>query len=235
MKPQWQQQQQQQMRRQRQQQEQMRRQQQMQEQMQRQQEQMRQQQEQLRQRQMGDAWMEQQKARARKPRPDVLPQEKDRFAQVEGEVARLRQEMVAGRLTEEQFKARLRELMVQDAQGTWWMVGAETGGWYRHDGANWVRADRPGRVALRAAPQPVVRSIAPVKTKPRRFWGIVALLFGLALTFGAGMAVGALTHEMLYDSFYDIAYAVSLVCAGAVWLGGLVYSVRWARKIWRRE
>jgi hypothetical protein len=63
------------------------------------------------------------------------------FPEVEREVAKLRQDLAAGRLTEEQFKARLRELMVQDEHGNWWMVGYETGEWYRHDGTDWVRAD----------------------------------------------------------------------------------------------
>jgi len=76
------------------------------------------------------------------------------FAEVEREVARLRQGMAAGRLTEEQFKARLRELMVLDEHGGWWMVGYETGEWYRHDGTDWVRADPPGRVVPEATPPP---------------------------------------------------------------------------------
>jgi hypothetical protein len=63
------------------------------------------------------------------------------FAEVEREVAKLRQELAAGRLAEEQFKARLRELMVENTEGNWWMVGYETGEWYRHDGSDWVRAD----------------------------------------------------------------------------------------------
>ena len=49
------------------------------------------------------------------------------FAEVEREVAKLRQDVAAGRLAEEQFKAQLRELMVEDEHGAWWMVGYETG------------------------------------------------------------------------------------------------------------
>lgn len=41
------------------------------------------------------------------------------FDEVEREVAKLRQDLAAGHLTEEQFKARLRELMVQDEEGNW--------------------------------------------------------------------------------------------------------------------
>ena len=74
------------------------------------------------------------------------------FAEVEREVAKLRQDLAAGRLTEGQCKTRMRELMVQDEDGNWWMVGYETGEWYRHDGTDWVRADPPGRAALEPAP-----------------------------------------------------------------------------------
>ncbi len=83
------------------------------------------------------------------------------FAEVEQVVAKLRQDLAAGRLTEEQFKARLRELMVQDEQGNWWMVGYETGEWYRHDGTDWV-PDHPPLA------QPVVR-----QRMPAWVWGVV--------------------------------------------------------------
>ena len=96
------------------------------------------------------------------------------FPEVEREVAKLRQDLAAGRLTEEQFKARLRELMVQDEHGNWWMMGYETGEWYRHDGTDWVRADSPGRAAP-AGPQPVAQAVAPAKPKPHRIWGTRAL------------------------------------------------------------
>jgi hypothetical protein len=79
------------------------------------------------------------------------------FAQVEARVAKLRQDLAAGRLTEEQFKAQLREMMVEDGDGNWWMVGYETGEWYHHDGTDWVRADPPGR----AVPQPTSQPVAP--------------------------------------------------------------------------
>ncbi|MDY6876999.1 MAG: hypothetical protein SWK90_12460 [Chloroflexota bacterium] len=69
------------------------------------------------------------------------------FAEVERVVVKLRQDVAAGRLTGEQFKARLREMMVQDEHGDWWMVGYETGEWYRHDGSDWVPERPPGRAA----------------------------------------------------------------------------------------
>lgn len=66
-----------------------------------------------------------------------------RFADVEQQVEVLRQQVADGLLTEKECKARMRDLMVEDADGNWWMVGHETGEWYRHDGTGWVRADPP--------------------------------------------------------------------------------------------
>ncbi|MDY6876997.1 MAG: SHOCT domain-containing protein [Chloroflexota bacterium] len=92
------------------------------------------------------------------------------FAEVEREVAKLRQRLAAGRLTEEQFKARLRELMVLDEHGDWWMVGYETGEWYCHDGTDWMRADPSGGTNRRAIPQPMTQPVAPIKPEPPQFW-----------------------------------------------------------------
>ena len=93
------------------------------------------------------------------------------FAEVEREVTKLRQDVAAGRLAEDQFKARLREMMVEDEEGNWWMVGYETSEWYRHDGTDWVTDQPPGHtpsaamllptlpkeVLSKPAPQPAAR------------------------------------------------------------------------------
>jgi hypothetical protein len=210
MKPQWQRQQEQ-MRRQ---QEQMRKQQ---EQMRRQQEQMRKQQEQRRRQMEGAAWQQQQKARAEKVRPHALPEQrgKDRFAQIEAEVSRLRQDLAANRLTEEQFKARLRELMVEDEQGNWWMLGYETGQWYRHDGSGWVRAD----------PQPLAQAIAPAKPKPQRFWDTKTFQWGLSITFLVGLVVGGIVGESTDST------DTSCICTSVIWLGGLILATAIASKV----
>ncbi len=73
-------------------------------------------------------------ARDRLPRP---------FADVERQVEVLRRQVRDSLLTKEECKARMRELMVEDMDGNWWMVGYETNEWYRHDGTDWVRADPP--------------------------------------------------------------------------------------------
>jgi hypothetical protein len=131
-----------------------------QQQMRKQQEQTRkQQQETLRRQQMG-AWMEQQKHKqAQEGREAAKP---DRFADVEKEAAWLHQERAAGRLEEEQFRARLKDLMLQDENGVWWMVGQQSGEWYRHEGGQWVRASPPMRGGLAAV------SYAPAAPVTRR-------------------------------------------------------------------
>ncbi len=65
----------------------------------------------------------------------------DRFRDIEEQYFLLRGQLAMGRLTHEQFEAKLKELMFQDAQGRYWMIGAETSKWYMHDGVKWVEAN----------------------------------------------------------------------------------------------
>ena len=72
--------------------------------------------------------------------PTTRPRLAAPFADVERQVEVLRRQVAGGLLTEEDCKARMRDLMVEDSEGNWWMVGYETGEWYRHDGTGWVQA-----------------------------------------------------------------------------------------------
>jgi hypothetical protein len=65
------------------------------------------------------------------------------FAEVARQAGVLRQQAAEGLLSEDQCKARLRELMIPGTDGRWWMVGYKTGVWYAHNGAGWVRAEPP--------------------------------------------------------------------------------------------
>lgn len=47
----------------------------------------------------------------------------DQFRQIEEEFFRLKGQLSAGRLTQQQFDAALKQLMIQDAQGRYWMIG----------------------------------------------------------------------------------------------------------------
>ncbi len=65
----------------------------------------------------------------------------ERFKKMEDEFFRLKGQVVAGRITQEQFEAELKKLTIQDSQGRDWQMGAERGKWYLRVGENWVEAD----------------------------------------------------------------------------------------------
>ena len=68
------------------------------------------------------------------------------FKQAEERFEALKSKFAEGTLSEADFKAQLEELMIQDEKGGWWMIGYETGQWYRNDGEDWVRAEPPGHI-----------------------------------------------------------------------------------------
>ncbi|MBI3536057.1 MAG: tetratricopeptide repeat protein [Chloroflexi bacterium] len=68
----------------------------------------------------------------------------NQFRKTEEEYFRLKGQLATGRLTQQQFDAALKALMVQDAQGHYWMLGADSGKWYMYDGKNWIEATPPG-------------------------------------------------------------------------------------------
>jgi len=111
------------------------------------------------------------------------------FSQVAAEFQRLKAQFEAGALSEAEFKARLEELMLQDEQGRWWMIGYETGQWYYHDGQQWVRSEPPVAEPRPAPPEqpaahPVTREEppAPPARPARKTWPwVVVGLVGLAL------------------------------------------------------
>ena len=82
------------------------------------------------------------------------------FQRAEDEYFRLRGQFAGGRITREQFEAALKELMPQDAQGRYWMLGAESGRWYVHDGKNWTEAQPPSSAA---SPPPAANARPPAR------------------------------------------------------------------------
>ncbi len=67
------------------------------------------------------------------------------FDEVERKVANLRGRFQAGYITREQLQAELRNLMILDDDGRWWMIGMESNRWYFFDGKDWAQAIPPGR------------------------------------------------------------------------------------------
>ena len=65
------------------------------------------------------------------------------FARLYDIVDSARIEAVRDKWTETQLQQRLKNEMIQDAQGTWWMMGYRSGKWYFFDGNKWVQKQPP--------------------------------------------------------------------------------------------
>ncbi len=153
----------------------------------------------------------------------------DRFERVESTVEKLRQYLAAGSLAPSQFNEKLKELMVEDAEGNWWMVGAASGEWYRHEDGNWVRAEPPGRSIRRgAAFSPAAGDAQVIESRPRWLAGTLVLLFGSFVTFVAGGFAIDLTE---HGSSGDISLPLGL----GIWFVGGVLTLIVARRVWRRD
>lgn len=66
------------------------------------------------------------------------------FKQTKQAYARLKDEFQQGRITAEEFEARVNEMVVTDSAGMLWQIGVKTGIWYRFDGQQWVEDIPPG-------------------------------------------------------------------------------------------
>ncbi len=96
------------------------------------------------------------------------------FFQVAAEFRQLKTQYEAGALSEADFKARLQDLMLQDEQGRWWMIGVETGQWYVHDGEKWVQAEPPAPQETPPVVAPPIAATQPPQTPAIRRTGLEA-------------------------------------------------------------
>lgn len=75
----------------------------------------------------------------------------DAFKAAEDEFTRLRSDLIAGRLSLDQFHNTLKQGKVRDSLGREWAIGAETGKWYVREGGKWAQSD-PYQTAQGATP-----------------------------------------------------------------------------------
>ncbi len=189
---------------------------------------MRRQQAEIQKRQEMGHWYQQQQG---KKQPETISRESiaGKFAQVKAQATRLREDMIAGRLTKDQFKAKLRDLMFRDESGTWWTLGAETLEGYSSRGTDWVRADPPGYTEFKAGLADSKQAPTVSPRHPRRMLAIIILLVCLAATVGAGFGVGFITYSLSNSNSLTLAVTV------LVWVIGLVLTIIISRKMWRRR
>jgi hypothetical protein len=93
----------------------------------------------------------------------------DRFRTAESQYRTLKGQLAAGQVARQQFDAAVRGLMIQDAQGRYWAIAADSGAWLVHDGRGWAPADpyggQPGAWQT-APPAPVQQPQVNVYVSP---------------------------------------------------------------------
>lgn len=70
----------------------------------------------------------------------------DPFGIAEASYRKLVEERRRGALDSRAFRAAVRDLAVEDAEGNRWLLGPEDGTWYRRDRDRWVPAEPPRRL-----------------------------------------------------------------------------------------
>lgn len=89
------------------------------------------------------------------------------FEETERQFAALKARRDPGQLTGPDDEAALRSLVLQDDSGTHWMLGTDSGEWYRAEGQEWVRADPPIQSSIPPQKKPVTVGASPQAARRR--------------------------------------------------------------------
>ena len=60
------------------------------------------------------------------------------FQEADRRFPALKRQYEKGDLSDDEYRAQLEQLAVQDAEGRWWVKHRDTGAWYYQDGDNWI-------------------------------------------------------------------------------------------------
>ena len=85
------------------------------------------------------------------------------FRRIQDEYDQLKTRSAALQISATEMKAALYELLVEH-DGAYWTIGAQSGRWYRYDGAAWIEATPPAADGAPATPQTLTMSAAPLTT-----------------------------------------------------------------------
>ncbi len=128
------------------------------------------------------------------------PQLPPKFAAAQQAYLELKGRYARGEMTEAEFEAAMQNLTVQDADGFYWMLGAESGQWYRYDGQQWLQTNPPLIAAAPPVsppppmPPPVAAALPPTAAAPpakKSNWKRWLALLVLAILIGiVGVVVG---------------------------------------------
>lgn len=87
------------------------------------------------------------------------------FREADRRYVEFRRQYETGNISNEEFRSRLKDLMVQDLDGRRWAKSVKTGEWHYHNGHRWVPAAPPGYVDQPSPPRTSPAEMAP---SPRR-------------------------------------------------------------------
>ncbi len=114
------------------------------------------------------------------------------FKQTQQAYVRLKDQLEQGRITAEEFEARVNEMVVTDSAGILWQIGVSSGKWYRYDGQNWVE-DVPGEILSDGQSYPAQPAFVPAPVSlPVQASPQYAEQPGRRNWIGAGLIAGAL-------------------------------------------
>ncbi len=95
------------------------------------------------------------------------------FQELQRHYDELREQFDADQISEEEFRDAIEGLQIQDEQGRYWTIGAQSGQWYRYDGREWVQetpipmTKHQGRKIPEAVSPAAARREAPAPIVPR--------------------------------------------------------------------
>lgn len=142
------------------------------------------------------------------------------FKQAENKFKQLKAQFAAGTLNEAEFKAQLEELMLQDDQGNWWMIGYETERWYRYDGTNWVQAEPPGNFSQKPISIVPPSETVEINDSEMRPQEQVKLLKNEETAGAAEKIQGSQPIvQRQYNSKWILIGTLGLIVIGAFWWG----------------
>jgi PASTA domain/Short C-terminal domain len=157
-----------------------------------------------------------------------LEERKLDFQEADRRCAELKRQLDAGIISEEEFDAQRKKLMVQDDEGRWWAKSRETDEWFYRHQSGWVQGTPPGYQPYQASPtddtqeqqaqpehneRPLSRRAAREDDKPRwrRRWVILPILLLLLLLLGgAAYALTRGTNENEDVAIPDLVGASSV-------------------------
>src|SRR5512135_3435911 len=95
------------------------------------------------------------------------------FQELQRHYNELREQFDADQISEEEFREEIEGLQIQDEQGRYWTIGAQSGQWYRFDGREWVpetpipMTKHQGRKIAQPVSPAAARREAPAPIVPR--------------------------------------------------------------------